>query len=79
MTRLSLVVDLDFGGAGSEAMAPVAGDLLAGADTLAAAGFAGVVVRRLVAAGFGAGLPERWHIAGVNVSVAAPVAAEGVS
>ena len=67
--RLSLLVDFDFGGPSGDEISKKCGDLVVGRDGVAASGFAGIIIRRLVAAGYVGGWPESWHVKSVSVSV----------
>ena len=64
---LVLTVTLELGGDQAPAAAAKVAELLPDHNGLVASGFAGVVVRRLVACGLAAGFPRGWRIDNVEV------------
>ena len=64
---LVLTVTLELGGDQAPAAAAKVTELLPDHNGLVASGFAGVVVRRLVACGLASGFPRGWRFEGVEV------------
>ena len=62
-----LTVVLELGGDQAQDAAAKVAELLPDHNGLVASGFAGVIVRRLVACGLAAGFPDGWRVDNVEV------------